>query len=110
MLVTAGWAGLTGGGESDALGRGWEQHVHPDDLPVIASTWQRDGAEGTSLDVEFRIRNRHGHWHWVRARGARVSQDSLPAWAGREVTDQGRYYNLALADRPFSQWSAEERG
>jgi adenylate cyclase len=35
---------------------------------------------------------------------------SLPAWAGREVTDQGRYYNLALADRPFSQWSAEERG
>lgn len=82
MLVTAGWAGLTGGSESDALGRGWEQHVHPDDLPVIASTWQRDGAEGTSLDVEFRIRNRHGHWHWVRARGARVSQDSLPAWAG----------------------------
>jgi adenylate cyclase len=33
-----------------------------------------------------------------------------PAWATQEVTDQGRYYNLALADHPYSQWSAAERG
>lgn len=32
-----------------------------------------------------------------------------PAWAGREVTDELRYYNLALADRPYSRWSAEEK-
>ncbi|GAB3383157.1 CYTH domain-containing protein [Lysobacter fragariae] len=32
-----------------------------------------------------------------------------PAWAGREVTDSSRYYNLALASRPYSQWSAAER-
>jgi adenylate cyclase len=32
-----------------------------------------------------------------------------PAWAGREVTDSGRYYNLALATRPYSQWSEAER-
>lgn len=32
-----------------------------------------------------------------------------PAWVGREVTDDKRYYNLALASRPFSQWSDGER-
>ena len=32
-----------------------------------------------------------------------------PAWAGREVTDSPRYYNLALATRPHSQWSAAEQ-
>ncbi|MFT3806571.1 CYTH domain-containing protein [Arenimonas sp.] len=32
-----------------------------------------------------------------------------PEWAGREVTDEPRYYNLALADRPYSRWSAEEK-
>ncbi len=32
-----------------------------------------------------------------------------PAWAGREVTDSKRYYNLALASRPYSQWSESER-
>ncbi|WP_242108097.1 CYTH domain-containing protein [Luteimonas aquatica] len=32
-----------------------------------------------------------------------------PDWAGREVTEAARYYNLALATRPYSQWSDEER-
>lgn len=32
-----------------------------------------------------------------------------PAWLGREVTDDVRYYNLALASRPYSAWSAAER-
>lgn len=34
---------------------------------------------------------------------------SKPSWAGIEVTDQVRYYNLALASRPYSQWSPQER-
>lgn len=32
-----------------------------------------------------------------------------PDWAGRQVTEALRYYNLALASRPYSQWSDEER-
>ena len=32
-----------------------------------------------------------------------------PPWLGREVTELPRYYNLALAARPFSQWSDDER-
>lgn len=32
-----------------------------------------------------------------------------PSWAGRQVTDATRYYNLALASRPYSQWTADER-
>lgn len=34
---------------------------------------------------------------------------ALPDWVGMEVTDEPRYYNLALADRPYSRWSAEEK-
>ena len=32
-----------------------------------------------------------------------------PAWAGAEATHAPRYYNLALASRPFSQWHEDER-
>jgi len=32
-----------------------------------------------------------------------------PDWLGAEVTELRRYYNLALADRPYSQWSEAER-
>lgn len=38
-------------------------------------------------------------------------QPPLPEWVGREVTDQLRYYNVALAQRPFNTWSkAEQEG
>ncbi|MBS0194937.1 MAG: CYTH domain-containing protein [Proteobacteria bacterium] len=32
-----------------------------------------------------------------------------PAWLGREVTEQPRYYNHALAQHPFAYWSIEEK-
>lgn len=32
-----------------------------------------------------------------------------PDWLGVEATHAPRYYNLALADRPFSQWREDER-
>ena len=32
-----------------------------------------------------------------------------PEWAGAEVTASPRYYNLALATRPFQQWTEAER-
>ncbi|GHA70040.1 CYTH domain-containing protein [Cognatilysobacter bugurensis] len=32
-----------------------------------------------------------------------------PDWIGEEVTDQSRFYNLALSTRPFCEWSDTER-
>ena len=32
-----------------------------------------------------------------------------PPWLGREVTPLARYYNVNLASRPYSRWSADER-
>ena len=31
----------------------------------------------------------------------------LPAWAGREVTDDPRYYNASLQLHPYREWGAE---
>jgi adenylate cyclase len=35
---------------------------------------------------------------------------ALPAWVGREVTGEARYYAARLAMHPFGAWSAAERG
>ena len=32
-----------------------------------------------------------------------------PPWLGAEVTDARRYYNLALAERPYARWTDEEK-
>jgi adenylate cyclase len=31
-----------------------------------------------------------------------------PAWLGREVTGEKRFYNAMLSKRPFNQWNADE--
>lgn len=33
----------------------------------------------------------------------------IPNWLGREVTQERRYYNHALALRPYRDWTADER-
>jgi adenylate cyclase len=33
----------------------------------------------------------------------------MPAWAGREVTEHARYYNLALAAHPYTRWTDLEK-
>ena len=32
-----------------------------------------------------------------------------PSWAGAEVTDASRYYNLALASHPYASWDEADR-
>ena len=34
----------------------------------------------------------------------------LPAWIGREVTGEKRFYNSHLREHPYKEWSPEERG
>jgi adenylate cyclase len=36
--------------------------------------------------------------------GAADEEFARPAWLGREVTDDPRYYNVNLARRPFRSW------
>ncbi len=39
-----------------------------------------------------------------------VHQDFVrPPWLGSEVTEHGRYYNMALAGRPYSRWNEDEK-
>ena len=67
---------------------------------------------------------RHAGWLWEidefagANAGLRVAEIELPsvearferpAWLGEEVTEHVRYYNLALAARPFRDWSPEEK-
>ncbi|MDG6777952.1 CYTH domain-containing protein [Thiomicrorhabdus sp. zzn3] len=33
----------------------------------------------------------------------------LPEWAGREVTNEARFYNISLSKYPFKEWSADEK-
>jgi diguanylate cyclase (GGDEF)-like protein/PAS domain S-box-containing protein len=48
----------------------WERALHPDDLAWVLEAEDRCAAEGTSLDIAYRIRKRNGEMIWVRDRAS----------------------------------------
>jgi adenylate cyclase len=36
-------------------------------------------------------------------------QVTLPDWAGREVTEEARFYNISLSKYPYKEWSEDEK-
>lgn len=33
----------------------------------------------------------------------------MPSWAGKEVTEEARYYNISLSEYPYQNWSEDEK-
>lgn len=68
-------------------------------VPLGAHTWEIDEFAGENAGLvvaEIEL-------------GAADEDFARPAWLGREVTEEARWYNLALAERPYSRWSAGEK-
>ncbi len=54
------WIDYTGRSESQQLGRGWLEQVHPDDRVKVEMEWARVVGSGDAFDVSFRIRRFDG--------------------------------------------------
>ncbi|MDR3415349.1 MAG: CYTH domain-containing protein [Nevskia sp.] len=62
-------------------------------------TWEIDVFEGANAGLVV-----------AEVELAAVDQEFIrPSWLGREVTAEQRYYNHALATRPYRDWSEAER-
>ncbi len=53
----------------DLIGSGWQQIVHPDDLPGLLSNWRTAFENMDQFQAEVRLRNSEGkyRWHLVRS-------------------------------------------
>lgn len=69
--IGPGWRQVSGLPAHKALGRGWEQSVHPEDLHEIRSAWTACVRHGKPLDVACRISSpSDGKYRWFRNRAA----------------------------------------
>jgi PAS domain S-box-containing protein len=87
QFINQRWVELTGLPAQDALGTGWQQLVHPDDLQAALSAIGDGVRARQELQQEYRLRYRDGGYRWqllgavpVPSRGGAVS------WLGA-VTD-----------------------
>ncbi|WP_373500186.1 ATP-binding protein, partial [Desulfococcus sp.] len=79
QVINSHWAEMLGYGSGDISPdiRGWEQMVHPDDLPYVRKRLDAHVAWDAPLyEAEFRMRSKTGDWKWILARGQVVEWDA----------------------------------
>jgi PAS domain S-box-containing protein len=71
----------------EIIGPGWQEFVHPEDLPNTIALWQRSLATGEQAEIEYRLRGGDGtyRWHLVRALPLREPGGRISKWFGTNV-------------------------
>jgi len=78
----------------EGMGGGWQDVVHPDDLPSCAERWARSLRTGDDYEVEFRLRRADGEYRWYlgRATAGRDTTGQIVKWFGTntDIDDKKR--------------------
>ncbi|RPH96610.1 PAS domain S-box protein [candidate division KSB1 bacterium] len=70
------WLNFTGRTVGQEYGQGWQEGVHPDDLPRLQATYEHAFASRNSFTIEYRLRHTDSTYHWVLDTGVpRFSQE-----------------------------------
>lgn len=64
------WESFTGQKLEEAMGNGWLEVIHPDDVGSTREAIRTLLQTGLPIDVEYRVRKPGGDWIWMRSRGA----------------------------------------
>ncbi|MCC2545968.1 PAS domain S-box protein [Hymenobacter sp. BT175] len=102
------WLQYTGRALADALGWGWLEDIHPDDLPLVQQKWQQALVAETEYEVEYRLRRHDGAYRWmlVRALPRRNEAGAITTWVGTgtDIHEQKETQQLLAAkDRQLHQ-------
>jgi PAS domain S-box-containing protein len=78
------WVVYTGITESEQLGYGWLQQIHPDDRERTISEWNEKIKSEETFDIEFRIRRYDNVYHWFHTRAVpmRNNDGVIAKWLG----------------------------
>jgi PAS domain S-box-containing protein len=73
-----------GASGAELLGAGWQQFIHPDDLPPVLERWRACLQSGETYEAEFRLRRADGayRWHLARAIAKRDAAGTVTRWFG----------------------------
>lgn len=111
------WLTLTGMTRAAALGEGWRDVVHPDDLAEVSAAWRRAVETGEPHDVEYRVKTSDGSYRWMRSRAfPRKNKTGQVVWWYGTTEDiseakraAARFRELADNISQFA-WMADETG
>ena len=77
----------------EMIGSGWQEFIHPDDLPGVIERWTDSLSTGRPYEVAFRLRAHDGQYrmHIGRALPTLDEQGRIVAWHGSNTDVDDRY-------------------
>ena len=68
----------------ESVGSGFQNVIHPDDLPVLMDRWERHRVQGNECEVEVRYRRKDGVYKWMLARACPLKDEAgdILKWYG----------------------------
>jgi len=111
--ISPQWVRYTGVPESEQLGLGWLNQLHPNDRDSTIAAWNQAVKEKSVFDAEYRIRGVDGNYRWFKALALplRSVEGEVFKWFGAntDIEDQKRVEALLResevrlrAERDFS--------
>ncbi|WP_414529188.1 ATP-binding protein [Nodularia chucula] len=99
--VNQRWCEFTGQRISQALGFGWKQIIHPDDMQLAISEWMKALQRGEPDEQEIRYRKFDGSYRWylIRAVPIKNEQGKVVQWFGTSTDIDDRKQLEAERDR-----------
>ena len=81
------WCEYTGLSVAEACGEGWQNAIHPDDLPEILNRWRSILASNEPGEMEARLRRSDGEYRWFlfRARPLVDPSGHVVKWCGLNI-------------------------
>jgi PAS domain S-box-containing protein len=96
------WFEYTGRTLSETEGKGWENTIHPEDLPLLLQQAEISRNNLLPFNLAYRIRNREGVYRWHQGFAFPVGQDDIKMikWIGTavDIHDQ-KIYNQQLSEK-----------
>ena len=64
-FLSRGWYEYTGQSESEGLGVGWLDAIHPDDFEKAGETFRNANRSRSAFSLDYRLRLKGGNYHWA---------------------------------------------
>lgn len=81
--VNTRWLEFSGSSRNDVVGHDWTEFIHSADLDLAAARWKTATGQGTSFEMECRLRSKTGDYHWFFMRAdPLVGSDEIVRWFG----------------------------
>jgi two-component system CheB/CheR fusion protein len=81
------WSEYTGIPDSEQLGYGWVEQVHPEDRERVRDAWRQSLKAGSVFEQEFRLRRSDNTYRWFKARSVPIRgwKGSIAKWYGVNI-------------------------